>query len=1349
MPNLNTLLADGNSSAARRARVRLQPRDKKGRWIPTGAALFSSINGIGKVKGKAIGGTATKKGEKNNIRMLVGKGYESKGIPENTVLTVDPKNGELESKIKLSRDYLKKKGIDPDVQHTLPKSLADMPQDLKDMDPQPADDLDIELATGGLNEAEDKDFRAERSQEPLAKLPPAMEVLEGEEVSDLVDPKKLPEDEPFDNAKEYLDNVRKNTPPLKPIDFTPDVETDPYNRPMPFGRSWKDPATGKVYKPIIPGTPDKETIAVYEIFHEINRGGDAPDIDELIDKAKTPPSKKRAAPDLKDGDVIVDPNGDNWTVVGKPKVSRLDNSKVDIQIKNDRGQTATTTAAMTQSFDLATPSAEPKKPVTEKPKKPVAARKPKPTPSKEKPEPKPKPKPKTEKVNLPNRKDDGKDIAPTKLSTEELRAKKIDNLIDPKTGKLLKVKTNGGKSNRTIEDPNAIIDALLEVNPNAKIKEDGTVVMERGSFTDTDGKEYNYEVGVQRTVGNQFMERYTISDPDTGEVVKDFYNADYKDSFSGLYGKASGLERTRDLLLGKDIPGNKGTDEDGVPVTKELKSYFGPTKTLENRLTYLRGAGKSDINWWRLLTPEENIDKYLDGRDRKLNESEAADGYRSQYGNVRRSFIADIYEAIGSDDSKAVKDRLVEALGRLPDNPEAKDILLRRLSNGIDERFKGTPKYNSLKQLPNSLNKWLLQEEVDLRDKDKVPFVSEDGVSTVKVGDRVRFINNDGDMAIGTVVKLVPGSGRNGDYKDTARVQFNDRTVDNLQTRNMRALDPTEPDSESTDYAPWVRLDEKIRRRADELGINYEEYLRRKQDNPDYDPNADDVAIDTADAPKKPVASATPAGETAPNTDNTSLNARGSRKKGNASSISINKPTYTEIWKAGQDSDFKENDTLLKINGTDLVAVKPTDEARAKKEEVLASGAALYEKISDKLEELETPAKKRKELSATFDQENNSVLAAKKAARAALDEYVEEKAVPSTSGIAWMAIDRAHMDLAEKKDPTYLKLQKEYDTVQARYMELINKKTDAMMAYDKSNLQLDRSEFLKKRQEIIREALVSEGVQLNTVKVEDFGSRIAFSATKASGTTTAKMKEDLNKVFEFVPRPLLEALLDSGASIKMTGAKTRGHMESKGKGPDGNERYGIKTNVRGGDTFDVTLHELWHVFQAENPDLVPLEHALLYDRSVNENGEIPGIRKVIGYSDSREKMVDAGSGDAFAMNYSQKFYGGPLDPSAKATEVSTVLMQSLFSKPEYASGGSMQSTHSLLVKYGKGARALEVGVDVYYNPADGQYYEDSAFSIPVNPDKIAGVAGRPKGDLDTTSTNFALGLLIGYGKSNG
>lgn len=190
---LETIIADGNSSAARRARAKLQPRDKKGRWVTTGAALFADIDGIGRVEGKAIGGTATKKGEKNKIRMLVGKGYESKGIPENTVLEVDPKNGELDTKVKLNRDFLKRKGIDPDLQHTLPKSLAEQPEKLEDMNPQPADDLDIELANGGLTDEEDKDFRAERDQEPLAKLPPGLEELSKDELDKLFE---IPKDEP-------------------------------------------------------------------------------------------------------------------------------------------------------------------------------------------------------------------------------------------------------------------------------------------------------------------------------------------------------------------------------------------------------------------------------------------------------------------------------------------------------------------------------------------------------------------------------------------------------------------------------------------------------------------------------------------------------------------------------------------------------------------------------------------------------------------------------------------------------------------------------------------------------------------------------------------------------------------------------------------------------------------------------------------------------------------------------------------------------------------------------------------------------------------------------------------------
>jgi hypothetical protein len=95
-------------------------------------------------------------------------------------------------------------------------------------------------------------------------------------------------------------------------------------------------------------------------------------------------------------------------------------------------------------------------------------------------------------------------------------------------------------------------------------------------------------------------------------------------------------------------------------------------------------------------------------------------------------------------------------------------------------------------------------------------------------------------------------------------------------------------------------------------------------------------------------------------------------------------------------------------------------------------------------------------------------------------------------------------------------------------------------------------------------------------------------------------------------------------------------------------------------------------------------------------------------------------------------------------------MQGLFAEPKLLAGAGRSGTEGkLLMKYGKGTRALNVGSDVYYNPADGKYYKDAAFSIAVDPADIAGYAGKPNGELDRTYINFALGLLIGYGKSNG
>jgi hypothetical protein len=185
----------GNSPEARRARVAMQPRDSKGRWIPTGASIRANVDipfaggrkTISMSNLKAIGSTPDGK----KIRALVINNDHVKDHPslaEGNVIELDPKTVEL-LVAKLDRAFLEKKGIDPDLQHDLPKTLQELPTKVEDLNAKEADDLDIDLALGGLEEEEDKELRAERDAEPLAKLPPALaeKAAEGQEVRDIVE----------------------------------------------------------------------------------------------------------------------------------------------------------------------------------------------------------------------------------------------------------------------------------------------------------------------------------------------------------------------------------------------------------------------------------------------------------------------------------------------------------------------------------------------------------------------------------------------------------------------------------------------------------------------------------------------------------------------------------------------------------------------------------------------------------------------------------------------------------------------------------------------------------------------------------------------------------------------------------------------------------------------------------------------------------------------------------------------------------------------------------------------------------------------------------------------------------
>jgi hypothetical protein len=596
-----------------------------------------------------------------------------------------------------------------------------------------------------------------------------------------------------------------------------------------------------------------------DIEKSISAPGNLPDIDKLVEpkttKKKEAPSitKKRYPIELEPGMVVREKGVDlivqdtpkkagatsdgrqittfNFVPVGKKNVqiARVDSSiPLDVVVGPD-GKTPIKNDVVSPEVAKPTTPATPTKPKTPKP-------------------------PTNKKARiaqlLKKYKDDGKDIAPAAKSREELWAKVIRNEIDPETGEFLFVKGRNGKP-RPINAVNAIEDAIFEENPNAKIMPNGAIVIERSKFTDTDGKEYAYEIRVQRTKGNQFMERYIFSDPKTKEVLFDFYNHDYKETFNSLYGKSNGVVKTRDFFLGRDVPGSEGVDAAGVPNNVPLRSNFGPSKTLKNRIAFLlqkKGAKREP----KIITPEDNRNRFLDGHGIVYNKSDSRtgkDGQNSTLGTVARSFVPDIYELVASKDVELIKEAFKQAMGRMPDTDEDITALVKAFQEGIRKNFAGSPDYASLVQLPRLMAAKLLEDGADIRDDSKVPFVSQDGVTLLVPGSYVQFFNNQDGISVGRVVRLIAGSGPDGRSKDTVAVKFADKTVANLQTRNMKLLTDEELDLTVLDndnllspYVPQLQGDEM---REIRLGIDYRDALNRKEDSPDDGP--DDI-LESGDA---------------------------------------------------------------------------------------------------------------------------------------------------------------------------------------------------------------------------------------------------------------------------------------------------------------------------------------------------------------------------------------------------------------------------------------------------------------------------------------------------------------------
>lgn len=196
------------------------------------------------------------------------------------------------------------------------------------------------------------------------------------------------------------------------------------------------------------------------------------------------------------------------------------------------------------------------------------------------------------------------------------------------------------------------------------------------------------------------------------------------------------------------------------------------------------------------------------------------------------------------------------------------------------------------------------------------------------------------------------------------------------------------------------------------------------------------------------------------------------------------------------------------------------------------------------------------------------------------------------------------------------------------------------------------------------------------------------------------------------------------------------------------------------------IHELFHMVQGSNPKVRAMEHAWHYDRSVqfddNGNEIVPAplsfkpylnatAEDISNYAPGKENFVPFSE---MPNMYVGKIYNWDdkslsLNPRHLSSEVMSTGSE-IFLTPNYQ---NRAETTTALVKNtkqsGKKYRVLENGKNAYYNPADGKWYEDAAFTnlheSYSNPDLKLVVTLGPDTGRDTNYISFVLGMMAGFG----
>ena len=135
--------------------------------------------------------------------------------------------------------------------------------------------------------------------------------------------------------------------------------------------------------------------------------------------------------------------------------------------------------------------------------------------------------------------------------------------------------------------------------------------------------------------------------------------------------------------------------------------------------------------------------------------------------------------------------------------------------------------------------------------------------------------------------------------------------------------------------------------------------------------------------------------------------------------------------------------------------------------------------------------------------------------------------------------------------------------------------------------------------------------------------------------------------------------------------------------------------------------------------------------------------------------LDAGFNNPYTgKTYDRSVPGTVLAPGDRTDEIGTTLLESVFGtdnssfvKGQGRSVLGRDKNGKVRVWSETGEQSPDIPIRSskgYFNEDDGKWYEDSAFSNPI---EVVRQTGRPVGETDQDAVNFILGLMLGFGKA--